>query len=128
MASYQPVAQTNLRGLQPAHLDNIELDTRYDPAAYTTYAPPSGYPPDGDSKFSEDDRKPFFGSTTKAVPVAAPGSNWPVEAQRVATITPLRAGLMMFDAVLASTPLMFVGKSSPQLRVQIVLHHILSSH
>jgi hypothetical protein len=108
MASYQPVGQPNLRGLQPAHLDNIEMDTRYDPAAYTTYAPPPGHAPDGDSKFDEDDRKPFFGSTAKAVPPAE--NKWPIEAQRVASITPLRAGLMIFDAVLASTPLMFVGE------------------
>jgi hypothetical protein len=109
--AYQPVGgNPGIRGLQPAHLDNIELDTRYDPAAYnnTQYAPPSGLPPDSDSKFDEDDKKPLFRANTKTL--QAPGNNWPVAAQRVATLTPLRAGLMVFDAVLASTPLMFVGK------------------
>jgi hypothetical protein len=106
--AYQPVGNPGIRGLQPAHLDNIELDTRYDPAAYNTkYASPPGHPLDEDSKFDEDDKKPLFRATSKAA--QAPGSNWPVEAQRVATVTPLRAGLMVFDAVLASTPLMFVG-------------------
>jgi hypothetical protein len=109
--AYQPVGgNPGIRGLQPAHLDNIELDTRYDPTAYnnTKYAPPSGLPPDNDSKFDEDDKKPLFRANIKTA--QAPGNNWPVAAQRVATLTPLRAGLMVFDAVLASTPLMFVGK------------------
>jgi hypothetical protein len=107
--AYQPVGNAGIRGLQPAHLDNIELDTRYDSGAYNAkYTPPPGHPSDGDSKFDEDDKKPLFRSAAKAT--EAPRSNWPVEAQRVATVTPLRAGLMVFDAVLASTPLMFVGK------------------
>jgi hypothetical protein len=107
--AYQPVGNAGIRGLQPAHLDNIELDTRYDSGAHNAkYTPPPGHPSDGDSKFDEDDKKPLFRSTSKAA--GAHGSSWPVKAQRVATVTPLRAGLMVFDAVLASTPLMFVGK------------------
>jgi hypothetical protein len=106
--SYQPVGHNHVRGLQPAHLDDIEMDTRYDPGAYK-YAPPPGHPPDSDSKLGDDDKKPLFRPASKAT--IPPGSNWPVQSQQVAALTPLRAGLMVFDAILASTPIMFIGES-----------------
>jgi hypothetical protein len=94
--AYQPIRNPNV---QPARLDNIELDTRYDPAA------PS-------ENSSNDDKKPFFRSHSEANrETPAPGSSWPVAAQRVAGLTPLRAGLLVFDTILASTPIMFVGES-----------------
>jgi hypothetical protein len=93
------------------HLDNIEMhNTSYDAGAYG-YAPPPGKPSSqatgGDSKH-DDDAKPFFQADAKGVPQA--GEDWPVQAQQVATVTPLRAFLMVFDGVLASTPIMFVGE------------------
>lgn len=36
-------------------------------------------------------------------------SSWPVHSQRAAALTPLRMSLMIFDAILASTPIMFVA-------------------
>lgn len=110
--AYQPVHDPGAQNVQPAHLDNIEMDTRYDPGA-DKYARPLGHPPshmtDGESKHDDsDDKKPFFRSTSRAT--IPPGSNWPVQAQQVATVTPLRAFLMFFDGVLASTPIMFVGE------------------
>jgi hypothetical protein len=105
--AYQTVGDVSPRPLQPAQLENIELDTQHGPA-YTKYAPPPGHPPDSDWKFDEDDKKPFFRSTSTAPP--SPWDNRPVQAQQVATVTPLRAGIGVFDAVLASTPLMFIGK------------------
>jgi hypothetical protein len=94
--AYQPIRDPNV---QPARLDNIELDTRCDPAA------PSENP-------SNDDKTPFFRSQSKANrETPAPGGSWPVAAQRVAGLTPLRAGLLVFDTILASTPIMFVGES-----------------
>jgi hypothetical protein len=105
--AYQHIGDDHVRGLQPAHLDNIELETRYDPGAYK-FAPPPGHPPDSDSKLGDDDRKPLFRAASKAT--LPPGHSWPVQSQRVAALTPLRAGLMVFDAVLASTPIMFVGE------------------
>jgi hypothetical protein len=109
--AYQPVRGPHIQGFTPAHLDNIELDTRYDPGTYK-YAPPPGHPPsqisNQDSKV-DDDKKPFFRSASKSS--QPPGSNWPVQSQQVATVTLLRAGLMIFDAILASTPIMFVGES-----------------
>jgi hypothetical protein len=109
--AYQPVHHPTMRGLQPAHFDSIEMDTRYDPGN-DKYAPPPGRSPshmtDGDSKLDDmgDDKNPFFRSSSGV----AQRSNWPDQAQQVATVTPLRAFLMFFDGVLASTPIMFVGK------------------
>src|SRR4051794_28699528 len=95
---------------QPAHLDNIELNTRYEGGSYG-YAPPTGTPPDRDSKHV--DIKGAFRSNE------APGSSWPVHSQRAAALTPLRMSLMIFDAILASTPIMFLGKrgQTPSSRV-----------
>lgn len=102
--SYHPVAHG-------AHipLDNIELDTRYDPAAYAHAQQAPSQVSRGDD---ESDKKPLFrreGSKKSASGVGSRHGAWPVQAQRVAAITPLRAGIMVFDAVLASTPIMFVG-------------------
>jgi hypothetical protein len=113
--AYQPVHDP-MRGPPPAHFDNIEMDTRYDPGA-DKYAPPPGRSPshmtDGDSKFEDlgDYKNPFFRSTSQATQPSA----WPGQAQHVATVTPLRAFLMFFDGVLASTPIMFVGESDELL-------------
>jgi hypothetical protein len=113
--AYRQVGGSDARNFQPAHLDNIELNTHYDSGAYN-YAPPAGKPPSqatgGDSKH-DDDAKPFFQPTTQPMP--PPGSNWPVQSQRVATVTPLRAFLLFFDGLLASVPIMFVGKLSQSI-------------
>lgn len=112
--AYQPI-------VRPANLDNIELETRYDPAAYNdNYAPPPGHPPSQSDSRIDDDRKPLVSSTTKSSQQPV-GNNWPVAAQMVAAMTPLRAGLMVFDAVLASMPIMFVGKFSQLLLAWEVL-------
>jgi hypothetical protein len=100
--AYQRVGDHSIRALQPAHLDNIELDTRYDPGSYK-YVLPSGHSPNNNLKHG-DDTKPLFGAGQD------PGSKWPTQSQQVAHITMLRATLMIFDAILASTPIMFVGK------------------
>ncbi|KAF2706129.1 hypothetical protein K504DRAFT_470984 [Pleomassaria siparia CBS 279.74] len=34
---------------------------------------------------------------------------WPMKSQHIATITPLRASIIVFDAVIASTPIMFIA-------------------
>jgi hypothetical protein len=111
--AYQPVHDSTIEAIQPAHSSNIELDTHYDPGSHR-YAPPSGRSPshntDGDSKQDDIDVKnPFFRRSTSWT-TRPPGSNRPLQAQQVATVTPLRAGLMIFDAILASTPIMFVGE------------------
>jgi hypothetical protein len=118
--AYQP---KNVRPLQPAHLDNIELETRYDPAAYS-YAPPAGHPPSQSDSKIDDDNKPFFRSglnTSQQRPII----KWPVTAQRAAALTPLRAGLMVFDAVLASTPIMFIGEFTQSYAVDDIFDAFL---
>ncbi|CAO2655975.1 Nn.00g047780.m01.CDS01 [Neocucurbitaria sp. VM-36] len=97
---YRPIGDPNHTNSQSAPLDNIELNTRYDAGTYN-YAPPTGTPPDRDIK--DVDSKAAFRSGE--VPV----SSWPVHSQRAAALTPLRISLMIFDAILASTPIMFVA-------------------
>lgn len=80
--------------------DNIELSTRYDAGSHN-YQPPIGPPPDRDSKDGKSKDVMLIDQT--------PQGGWPVQSQRAAALTPLRAGLMLFDAILASTPIMFVG-------------------
>lgn len=98
--AYRPIGDP-----QPPHLENIELNTRYDPGAYNNqqYAPPPGSPPDRDKK--DVDSKGAFRSNE------APMNSWPVHSQRAAALTSMRISLMIFDAILASTPIMFVGMS-----------------
>ena len=88
-------------------LDNIELRTRYDDCSYNPL--PAGDLPDRDTKYVDSYTK--VASRSNEVP---PGAR-PVYARRVAPITPLRVSLMLFDALLASTPLMFIGKQSRSL-------------
>jgi hypothetical protein len=110
--AYQPVHDPTPRTMQPAHFGDIELETRYDPGSHL-YTPPLGRSPshntEADSKFDDyGDGKPFLRSPSETT--LPSGNNRPIPAQQVATVTPLRAGLMFFDALLASTPIMFVGE------------------
>jgi hypothetical protein len=99
--AYRPI--DNPKGPN-AQVDNIELNTRYDAGAYN-YTPPSGTPPDRDTK--DVDSKTSFRSSE------APVRSWPIESRRVSTVTPLRAMLLFFDGVLASMPIIFIGKYGP---------------
>ena len=38
-----------------------------------------------------------------------PAQHWPARSQRVWALTPLRAWILFFDVILASTPIMFIG-------------------
>lgn len=87
----------------PAHLDNIELNTRYDAGSYN-YAPPPGTPPDRDKK-RDVDTKGLLSQSSQP-----PVNSWPVHSRRAAAMTPMRFSLLVFDVVLASTPIMFLGQ------------------
>ncbi|KAF1845493.1 uncharacterized protein K460DRAFT_283257 [Cucurbitaria berberidis CBS 394.84] len=98
--AYIQIGNPNNSSSQSIPLDNIELNTRYG-ARTDNYAPPSGTPPDRDTK--NVDSKTAFRSSE------APVNSWPFHSQRAAALTPSRMSLMVFDAILASSPIMFVA-------------------
>ncbi|KAF2790314.1 hypothetical protein K505DRAFT_251467 [Melanomma pulvis-pyrius CBS 109.77] len=67
-----------------------------------SYAPPAGPPPSSDYK--SRDSKAFFDGKNEP-----PVRHWPIHSQHVATVTPLRGFIIVFDALLASTPIMFIA-------------------
>jgi hypothetical protein len=91
--AYQPVANDHVH--QPIQLDNIEPDTRHSSGT-------DEHAQDSDSKLGQDDKK--------SEPALPSGRKWPVQSQRVAVLTPFRVGMMVFDTILASTPIMFIGE------------------
>lgn len=71
------------------------------------YPPPAGPPPlQENAGFHKKNESPFEND----VP---PVKNWP-QSQNVATLTPLRIFIVVFDAILASTPIMFIGNHIEQ--------------
>ncbi|KAF2468548.1 uncharacterized protein BDR25DRAFT_335386 [Lindgomyces ingoldianus] len=75
-------------------LESIELNR---------YSPPSGPPPD--SSKHRDSKANF---TQHAHPPSTV-KHWPMHSQQVATLTPLRTFIIVFDAILASAPIMFIA-------------------
>jgi len=70
------------------------LNTQYDSGAYNT-AP--HVPQDSDTEYSVDN--------TKGV-----SQKWPSDLRKVGRITPLKALVLIFDVILASSPIMFLGE------------------
>lgn len=70
------------------------LNTGYDPGAYNTA---THVPQDNDTEYSVE--------STKGV-----SQKWPSDLQKVGRITPLKALVLVFDVVLASSPIMFLGE------------------
>jgi hypothetical protein len=91
--AYQPVANDHVH--QPIQLDNIDPNTRHSSGT-------SEHAQDNDSELGQDDKK--------SEPALSPGRKWPVEPQQVVVLTPSRVGMMVFDTILASTPIMFIGE------------------
>jgi hypothetical protein len=110
--AYQSVENDHVESLQPAHLEFIELDTPYDPGS-DRYEPLPEQSLDSDSKFEDDDKKPLFRTTLRAT--LSSDSDRSAQPQRAVTMTLKRAALMVFDGLLASTPVMFIGKLKPSL-------------
>lgn len=90
---------------QPEQYDHIELhDRRYSSPDHTLYSPPAGPPPVAKNRDIRDP-KAYFQSSQP------PGPQWPHHSQRVGALTPLRVVIIVFDAILASTPIMFIALS-----------------
>jgi len=78
--------------------DNIQMQA-YSSQPVPLYSPPDGPPPDAKVKSyadSQHSRKSLI-------------RHWPVESQRIWTMTPFRAFVMFLDVILASAPIMFLG-------------------
>ncbi|KAF1836133.1 hypothetical protein BDW02DRAFT_646341 [Decorospora gaudefroyi] len=88
MAAYSPIGAQKWPYM---HTGVVELNTGYDAGSRNRSLSPS-------SKESN-----LKGGIERV------GSAWPAQSQRVASMTPLRASLFLFDVILASTPLMFVA-------------------
>jgi hypothetical protein len=105
---YQPLESTH-QNVQDKRYHNIEMNQQPSQFSYQ----PS--PPNLDQK--SRDSKAYFQNDNNEQPVR----RWPVQSQRVATITPLRGVIIVFDAILASTPIMFIGVST--FTISIVCHN-----
>jgi hypothetical protein len=95
---YQPLEPT-YHNAQGQRYHNIEMNQQ--PSQFS-YQPSS---PNLDQKGS--DSKAYFQNDNNE----PPARHWPMQSQHVATITPLRGIVIVFDAILASTPIMFIGMS-----------------
>lgn len=100
--SYAPLG----KGRTSPHAENIELVTKHDGQTAYSYAPHDG---------TYDDSKAYF------PPGKIKVDNWPVQSQQVAALTPLRATILAFDFMLASSPLIFIGMFHHQLHFSDVL-------
>jgi hypothetical protein len=96
---YQPLEPTH-QNVQDKPYHNIEMNQQ--PSQFS-YQPSL---PNLDQK--SRDSKTYFQNDNNERPVR----RWPTQSQRVATITPLRGVIIVFDAILASTPIMFIGMST----------------
>lgn len=96
--SYVPLGD----GRKDVHVENIELTTNIDGQSRYNYAPPPGGPSDGDSTYSY--------SGAHLAPQKSAIEKWPINSQQVATLTPLRGSILIFDVLLASCPLLFISE------------------
>lgn len=106
---------TSAQNVPHEQMENIEMagySSGYASQPTNIYSPPAGPLPGSDRK--DRDSKAYFASDQPPV------KHWPVHSQRVSKITPLRAFIIFFDAVLASTPIMFIGKDDGSFSVEDV--------
>ncbi|KAF2264690.1 hypothetical protein CC78DRAFT_463206 [Lojkania enalia] len=90
------------------NLENIELDPHV-PSESIRYSPPTNPPPGADSK-RRNSKVPFQSDQP-------PVKHWPVHSTQVATLTPLRTFIIVFDALLASAPIMFIALALVAARI-----------
>lgn len=83
-------------------LSEHERERSYSAHPAGLYSPPSGPPPGPASP----PPKEYFDSQPPSI------KKWPMQSQRVWAVTPLRAFIIIFDIVFASTPIMFIGTAT----------------
>ena len=86
--------------------EDFELNTRYDAGSHDNTLPATDTSGRNDKDRVEDAKIPFV---SKGLPLG----QWPANPGCVAIMTPWKALVMVFDALLASTPIMFIGRSIP---------------
>lgn len=91
---------------------DVELSTRYDAGSYNNTRPPNNAQ-DRDTKDRVEDTKDAF--LLNEVPLG----QWPSQSEHAATLTPWKISVMVFDAILASTPIMFIGKANLCLALEL---------
>jgi hypothetical protein len=93
---------------QPDRTNDVDQEERSDNDASGCLS--STIQPSHESLGYDNHQKSFVRSTSpSAISII---SGWPIEPRRVATSTPGRVCLVVFDTVLASTPIMFLGEST----------------
>lgn len=100
--AYTPLNPSiRINNVQSESLENVELQERS--AQSHQYAPPASSLPITHSNSTYGDTKTIYES------YQPPVRHWPLESQQVARLTPLRFFIIVFDTILASTPIMFIG-------------------
>lgn len=94
--AYEPVGH-NIKGPRVSVEDALSI--QYDAGSYSNSLDDSR---DHDGEDGVKDNKDTSHETRV--------QKWPSRSQKVATITPLKVLIMVFDVVLASTPIMFLGE------------------
>jgi hypothetical protein len=97
--AYEPVSPY-AKGPNISVEDDAAMSTRYDAGLY------SSNPDDSRDRDTEDGAE-----DVKRTSHGMQRQMWPSHAQRVAVMTPLKVLIMVFDVILASTPIMFLGES-----------------
>lgn len=106
--SYAPLGG----GRTSPHAETIELVTKHEGQPAYSHVPSQHPPNDG----------MYRGPKAFSPPEKMAIADWPVQSQQVATMTPLRATILAFDFLLASSPLIFIGNllwQSPSVSVLI---------
>lgn len=99
--AYEPVGHT--QDSRISINDDIEPRTRYDAGSYNSEpsATDSQYRgTDGGAK----DTKDANWTSTEII-----SNEWPLQSRKLAPMTPMRGFVIIFDVVLASMPIMFIG-------------------
>jgi hypothetical protein len=99
--AYEPVGRTN--GSRMSLSDDLEPTMRYDAGSYNSR--PSAN--DSVHHQTEDGVQNSKGATWSVESIK---EQWPLQSQRLAPMTPLRGFIVVFDVILASMPIMFIGE------------------
>ncbi|XPS92069.1 hypothetical protein M3J09_001475 [Ascochyta lentis] len=93
--SYVPLGD----GRTKPYVETIELTTKHNGQPTYSYVPPSRLPEGEIDNYNNFQEHILSGKPSI--------DNWPVKSQQVAILTPLRGSILVFDILLASSPLLF---------------------
>lgn len=99
--AYEPVGRTD--GSRISISDDLETRMQYDAGSYSSDPSATGSVHCGVG----DRAKNAKGATWSSESIS---EQWPLQSQKLAPMTPWRGFIMIFDVILASTPIMFIGR------------------